>query len=100
MAAHLVLQVLRGLARRIPAAADIAKYLAGDLAAVEALGENDMQRLLRDLGERIPDRDLDGADADGALAVSAGFLVLHHDGEDFLGREIAGAIEQRNRAAP
>ena len=98
MAAHLVLQVLGGLARRIPAAADVAEHLVGDLAAVVALGQQAMQRLAGDLGDRVPDRDLDGADADRALAVAAGFLVLHHHGEDFLRIEIvAGLVEQRLR---
>jgi hypothetical protein len=51
-----------------------------------------MQRLFRDLGDRVPHRDLDGADADRALAVAAGFLVLHHDGEDFFRRKIVAAV--------
>ena len=96
MAAHLVEQILRGLARRVPAGADIAEHLLGDLAAVVALGEHHMQRLVGDLGHRVPHRDLDGADADRALAVAAGFLVLHHHGEDLFRREIiAGVVEQR-----
>ena len=98
MAAHLVLQILRGLARRIPAAADIAEHFVGDLAAVVALGEHAVQRLVGDLGDRVPHRDLDGADADRALAVAAGFLVAHHRGENFFRREIvAGVVEQRLR---
>ena len=57
-----------------------------------------MQRLAGDLRDRIPDRDFDGADADRALAVAAGFLPLHHGGEDFLRREVlAGVVEQRCR---
>ena len=100
MPAHLVLQVLGGLARRIPAAAHIAEHFAGQLAAVEAFGEHDVQRLVRDLGDRVPDRNLNCADADGALAMAAGFLVLHHDGENFFRREIAGVVKQRVRAAP
>ena len=95
MAAHLVLQILGGLARRIPAAADIAEHFVGDLAAVEALGQHAVQRLVGDLGDGVPDRDLDGADADRALGMPAGLFVLHHDGEDFFRREIAGVIEQR-----
>jgi hypothetical protein len=39
MTAHLVLQILRGLARRIPAAADVAEYFLRHLAVVVALGE-------------------------------------------------------------
>ena len=68
------------------------------LAAVVALGEHAMQRLALDLGDRVPHRDLDGADADRALAVPAGLLVPHHHGEDFLRIEIvAGLVEQRFR---
>ena len=95
MAAHLVLQVLGGLAGRVPAAADIAEHFLGALAAVEALGQQHVQRLVGDLGERVPDRDLDGADADRALGMAARFLVLHHRGEAFLRRESA----RRRRAA-
>ncbi len=98
MAAHLVLQVRDGFAGRIPAAADVAEHFVDRPAAVVALGEQPMQRLSGDLGDRVPDRDLDGADADRALAVAAGFFVLHHDGEDFFRREIvARVVEQRFR---
>ncbi len=101
MALHLVGQILGGFAGRIPAAADIAKNLVGDFAAVVALGKQPMQRLFRDLGDRVPDRDLDGADADRALAVAAGFFVLHHHGEDFFRRKIiAGLVEQRSSDRP
>ena len=71
MATHLVLQIFYGLARRIPAAADVAEDLGGGLAAVVALGQHAVERFCRDLGNRIPDRDLDRADRDRALAVSA-----------------------------
>ena len=92
MPPHLVLQVLGGLARRVPAAADIAEHLVRHLAAVVALGQHAMQRLACDLGDRVPDRDLDGADADRALAVAAGFLVPHHHGEDFFRIEIVAGL--------
>jgi hypothetical protein len=55
-----------------------------------------VQRLVGDLGDGVPHRHLDGADADRALGMPAGLLVLQHDGEDFLRREIvAGVIKQR-----
>ena len=98
MAAHLVLHVGERLARRVPAAADVAEHLVGDLAAVVALGQHAVQRLAGDLGDRVPHGDLDGADRDRALAVAAGLLALHHAGEDFLRIEIvAGGIQQRFR---
>jgi len=43
MAAHLVLQVRRGLARRVPAGADIAEDFLRDRAVVIALGQQAMQ---------------------------------------------------------
>ena len=98
MTLHLVGQIPGGFAGRIPAAADIAKNLVGDFAALVTLGKQPMQRFAGDLGHRVPDRDLDGADADRALAVAAGFLVLQHHGEDFFRRKIiARLVEQRLR---
>src|SRR5262249_15473050 len=88
MAAHLVLQIFYGLARRIPATADITEYLAHDLAAVVPLGQQAMKRFSGYLGDCVPDRDLDRPDADRALAVPAGFFPLHHDGENFRWIEI------------
>jgi hypothetical protein len=96
MAAHLVLQVRHGLAGPVPAAADVAKHLGRDLAAVVALGEQAMELLAGDLRHRVPERDLDRADGDRALAVAAGFLALHHAGEDARRLEVlAAGIEQR-----
>ena len=98
MAAHLVLHVLEGLAGRVPAAADVAEHLLRDLAAVVALRQHAVQRLALDLGDGVPQRDLDGADRDRALGVAAGFLALHHAGEHLRGIEVAAArVEQRVR---
>jgi hypothetical protein len=67
---------------------------------VVALGEHAMQRLLLDLGDGVPQRHLDGADGDRALAVAAGFLALQHAGEQLLGREILSpVVEQRVRCS-
>ena len=101
MPAHLVLQVFHRLAGCIPAAADIAEHLGGDPAGVVAVSEHPMQRLSGNLGDRIPDGDLDGADGDRALAVAAGFFPLHHDGEDLAGIEILlRLVEQGARIGP
>ena len=98
MAAHLVLQVAHRLSREVPAAADIAEDFLGDLAAVVALGQHAMERLFGDLGDRVPDRDLDRADGDRALAVAAGFFLLHHGGEDPARIEIGlRLVEERAR---
>jgi len=83
---------LRGLARCVPAAADIAEHLVRHLAAVVALGEHGVQRLFRDLGDRVPDRDFDRADADRAFAVAAGLFIAGHHREDFLRREIVAGL--------
>ena len=90
--------MLDRLAGRVPAAADVTEHLVRRLAAVVALGQQAMQRLAGDLGDRIPHRDFDRADTDRAFAVTAGLLVAHHDGEDFFRREIiAGLVEERAR---
>jgi hypothetical protein len=94
--AHLVLQILGGLAREIPAAANVAEHPVAHLAAAVALGQQPVQRLLSDLRHRVPDSNLDGADADRALAVAAGFLSLHHRGKEFGRIEIfSGVVEER-----
>jgi len=62
MAAHLVLQVRDGLPGEIPACAHITEHLARDLAPAVALREQTMQRLAGDLGDRVPNCDLDRAD--------------------------------------
>jgi hypothetical protein len=57
-----------------------------------------VQRLVCDLGDRVPDRHLDGADRDRALAVAAGFLPLQHGGEHFGRIEVLLVlVEQRLR---
>ena len=61
-------------------------------------GRVTVQRLTGDLRDRVPDRHLDRADRDRALAVAAGLFPLHHDGEDLPGIEIGlRLVEQRVR---
>src|SRR6202011_5590368 len=96
VSAHLVLQIGDGLAGPIPTAADIAEQSVRDRAAIETLGKHDMQRLAFDLGDNIPYGDLDGADADRALAMAARLLPLQHAAQDLRRIEVAAAvIEQR-----
>src|SRR6476469_5480321 len=96
MPAHLVLQVLDCLARPIPAAAHVAEHLFRNIAAIEALGEHGVQRLIRNLGDRVPYCYLNGANSDRALGMSAGLFTPHHAIENFRGSEIAaGIVEQR-----
>ena len=97
MALHLVAQFRDALARRVPAAADIDEAFVQHLAARD-FRQQHVQRLVVDLGDRVPHRHLDRADADRALRVPAGLFVAHHDGEDLVGGEIAaGIVEQRFR---
>src|SRR4029077_16637425 len=67
---------------------DLAESLWCDPALVVTLREHPMQRLSGNLGDRIPDGDLDGADRDRALAVAAGLFPLHHDRQDLAGIEV------------
>src|SRR5262249_61706251 len=93
-----VLQIFHGLTWGIPAAADVAEDLGSGLAAVVALGQHAVERFRGDLGNRIPDRDLDRADRDRALAVTAGFFPLHHDGENISRIEILLClVKERSR---
>src|SRR5580704_7643658 len=95
MAAHLVLQIRDAAARQVPAAAHIAEHVARRASAIVPLGQHTVQRLAGDLGDRVPERDLDGPDGDRALAVAAGFLPLHHAGDHLGGSKIAAVgLEQ------
>ena len=83
-----VLQIFQPFAGVIPPAADVALHLVQHFAVVVALGEHAMERLVFDLGDRVPARDFDGADRDRALGVAARLLALHHARENFLGIEV------------
>jgi len=62
------------------------------------LGEQSEQGLAGDLCHRVPDRHVDGADRNRALAVPTRLLVLHQRGPDAVGVEIVACIvEQRFR---
>ncbi len=68
------------------------------LAAAVAFGQHAMERLAGDLRDRVPHRDLDGADADRALGVAADLFALAHGGQNLRRVEIvAGLVEQRRR---
>ena len=95
MTAHLVLQILDRLPRPVPAAAHVAEHLVWNFAAVESLGEQHAQRLVGNLGNGIPDRDLDGADRDRSFGMPSGFFPPHHAGENFSGIEIVAACVQK-----
>ena len=51
---HLVLQILDGLPGPVLAAAHVAEHFGGDLAAIEALRQQGVQRLVGDLCDCIP----------------------------------------------
>src|SRR5215212_336558 len=94
VAAHLGPQRLVALARVVVAARGVDEDAGVRLAAVP-LGQQAEQRLALDLRDRVPDRHVDGADGDRALAVPAGLLVRHHGRPD-LGRVdvVAGVVHQ------
>src|SRR5262245_16910629 len=81
--AHFLLQVLDGLPGPVPAATDVTKHLVGNFAAIESLGEQHAQRLVGNLGNGIPDRNLDRADRDRPFGMPSGLFPPHHAGEDF-----------------
>src|SRR5690606_31401025 len=92
MAAHLVEKIGYALAGRIPAAADIAEHAALIDAVAIAVGDQLVGRDIGDLGDRVPDCVLDGADTDGALEIAARLLAEHHRLEDEVGVE-GGRVE-------
>ena len=97
IAAHLGAQLRDALARIVVAARRIDEDARVRLALV-ALGEQAEQRLAGDLCHRVPDRHVDRADRDRALAVPARLLVRHQRGPDAVRVEIvAGIVEQRLR---
>src|SRR5262249_57765001 len=92
MTAHLALQVLDCLSRRVPAATDIAEHLLRNTAAIKTPGEHGIKRLVRDLGECVPQRHFDGADGDRTLGMPAGFLSPHHAAENLRRIEITAGV--------
>ena len=94
VAAHLVLQRRVVLARVVVAAGGVDEDLGVGLAAV-ALGQQAEQRLAGDLRRRVPDRHVDRADGDRALAVAARLLVRHHGGPDLVRIEVVAALVEK-----
>ena len=99
IALHLVLQRLHVLARVVVAAGRVDEDAVVGPAAVVALGEHAVERLLFDLGDRVPDRHVEHADRDRALAVPARLLVRHHARPDLVRIEVVPAVVERAIAA-
>jgi hypothetical protein len=98
VAAHFILQILDRLPRPIPATAHVAEHLVWKFAAIESLGEQHAQRLVGNLGNGIPDRNLDGADRDGPFGMPSSFFPPHHAGENFRGIVVpATCVQKRGR---
>ena len=82
VAAHLLLEGGEVLARVVVAARRVHPHrVVGDAAAV-AIRQQPVERLARDLRDRVPDGHVDRADRDGALAVTPRLLVPHEGGPD------------------
>ena len=97
VAAHLGAQRRQVLARIVVAPGGIHEDPRIRLDAVP-LGQQPEERLAGNLGDRIPDSHVDGADRDRALAVSSRLLVLHHRPPHAIGVEVvARVVEQRLR---
>nr|WP_268256705.1 hypothetical protein [Streptomyces sulfonofaciens] len=77
-AAHLVLQVPQGHARRVVAAGGVDEDGVVGTAVAVAVGQVPVQRLLRDLRGEVEERHVHDADGHRALAVPAGLLVARH----------------------
>ena len=75
VALHLVLQAFEALAGIVVAAGGVDEDLAGRPAIAVALGQQAEQRLALDLGDGVPDRHVDRAHGDRALAMAARLLV-------------------------
>ena len=101
MAAHLVLQVLDGLARRSTSRRRRNRTpCRAILPPLKRSASSDVQRLVRDLGDGVPDRNLDRADArPSAREWPPAFSRCIMHGENFFRRrDCRRCVEQRCRA--
>ena len=97
VAAHLILECAEVLAGLVVAAGGVDPDPLVGLAAAVAIGQQPIERLLLDLGDRVPDRHVDRADRDRAFAVTARFLAGHHHGPDLVRIEIGPIVGQQSR---
>ena len=98
IAAHLGTQLLDTLARDSSSRPPHRRRRAGSASRLCRSASRRNKRLAGDLGHRVPDRHVDGADRDRALAVAARLLVLHQRRPDAVRIEIvAGIVQQRLR---
>ena len=91
IAPHLVLQGLQILARIVVAPGGVDGYLLVALPAPVDIRQVAVERFFLDFGHHVPDRHVDDAHGDGAVAVPAGLFVLHHAVPD------SGRVEVRAR---
>src|SRR5262245_10614050 len=66
------------IGREVVAASGINRHGLPGGGFSDKLAEKTIKRLFRDLGGRVPERHVQGSDRDTTLAVTAGFLAIHH----------------------
>ena len=107
--AQLVGEARHVVRRVVVAAARVDRDRArGRRRTPDPLGQEAMERQVRDLGRRVPDRHVEGPDRDAALAMAAGLLARHHDApgaerveiRPFTVHEIGRAQETRGEPLP
>ena len=92
---HLLLEGFEVLSRVVVASGGVDEDAAVGLAVAVAVGEKLEERLAFNLGDRVPNSHVDGADGNRALAVTSGLLVGHHAGPN-LGRvEVVTALVEQ-----
>src|SRR5262245_8048300 len=66
------------IGREVVAASGINRHGLPGGGFSDELAEKTVKRFFRDLGGRVPERHVQGSNRDTTLAVTAGFLALHH----------------------
>src|SRR5262245_36601663 len=66
------------IGREVIAASGINRHGLPGGGFSDELAEKTIKRFFRDLGGRVPERHVQGSNRDTTLAVTAGFLALHH----------------------
>src|SRR5205085_8951830 len=95
VALDLVLQPFQAPLLIVVAAGRVDEDALVDLPAAVALAEEAIEPLLLDLRDRVPDRHVEHADRDRALAVPARLLVLHQAGPGLVRVEILPRLVEK-----
>src|SRR3954453_6313131 len=95
VAPELVLQTFQAFLRIVVAAGRVDEDALVDGAAAVAFAEEPIERLLLDFRDRVPDRHVEHADRDRALAVPAWLLVLHQAGPGLVRVEVLPRLVEK-----